>query len=338
MQQGGIIMYNLIKLPKEELNAVIINTAAKKGMNNAIVEKDLWVCITLDYLFHHSKWKDKIAFKGGTCLSKVYHLIERFSEDIDLILDWRVLGYSVREPWEERSNTKQLKFIEDSRDRLFSFLKNEFLPDFKSGLSQKLGINCDVYIDEDDLGTVVFAYPHSFLDNSILSVIRLEIGALASWIPLNKVTVKSFIAEEYPNVIFSPDIGLLATTPKRTFWEKVTILHQEAFRPEGSLIPTRYSRHYYDIYCMCRNNVKEKALNDSKLLEDVALFKMKFYPRGWARYDLAKFGTIRLIPAEHSLERLKRDYNDMKSMIYGEYPSFEEILKVISQLEKEINN
>ena len=118
----------------------------------------------------------------------------------------------------------------------------------------------------------------------------------------------------------------------------MTILHQEAFRPEGSLIPTRYSRHYYDIYCMCRNNVKEKALNDSKLLEDVALFKMKFYPRGWARYDLAKFGTIRLIPAEHSLERLKRDYNDMKSMIYGEYPSFEEILKVISQLEKEINN
>ena len=231
-----------------------------------------------------------------------------------------------------------MKFIEDSRDRLFSFLKNEFLPDFKSGLSQKLGINCDVYIDEDDLGTVVFAYPHSFLDNSILSVIRLEIGALASWIPLNKVTVKSFIAEEYPNVIFSPDIGLLATTPERTFWEKVTILHQEAFRPEGSLIPTRYSRHYYDIYCMCRNNVKEKALNDSKLLEDVALFKMKFYPRGWARYDLAKFGTIRLIPAEHSLERLKRDYNDMKSMIYGEYPSFEEILKVISQLEKEINN
>ena len=84
-------MYKLIKLPKEELNAVIINTAAKKGINSAIVEKDLWVCITLDYLFHHSKWQNQFAFKGGTCLSKVYHLIERFSEDIDLILDWRVL-------------------------------------------------------------------------------------------------------------------------------------------------------------------------------------------------------------------------------------------------------
>lgn len=330
-------MYKLIKLPKEELNTVIVNTAAKKGMNTAIVEKDLWVCITLDYLFHHSKWKDQFAFKGGTCLSKAYHLIERFSEDIDLILDWRVLGYTSHEPWEERSNTKQLKFIEESRDRLFSFLKEEFLPEFKNGMSQMLGINCDAYIDDNDLGTVIFAYPHSFLDNSILSVIRLEIGALASWIPLNKIAVKSFIAEEYPNIVSSSDVELLATTPERTFWEKATILHQEALRPEGTLMPVRYSRHYYDIYCMCKNGVKDKALKDPKLLEDVASFKMKFYPRGWARYDLARFGTLKLIPAEHSLGRLRKDYDDMKSMIYGEYPSFDEILNVIRQLEKEIN-
>lgn len=91
-------MHKLIKLPKEELNVVITNTAAKKGINSAIVEKDLWVCIALDFLFHHSKWQNQFAFKGGTCLSKVYHLIERFSEDIDLILDWRVLGYGNNEP------------------------------------------------------------------------------------------------------------------------------------------------------------------------------------------------------------------------------------------------
>lgn len=229
-------------------------------MNTAIVEKDLWVCIVLDYLFHHSKWKGQFAFKGGTCLSKVYHLIERFSEDIDLILDWRVLGYTSREPWEERSNTKQLKFIEESKDRLFSFLKEQFLPEFKNGMSQMLGIRCDVYIENDDLGTVIFAYPHSFADNSILNVIRLEIGALASWIPLNKVAVKPFIAEEYPNIISSADIELLATTPERTFWEKATILHQEALRPEGSLIPDRYSRHYYDIYCMCEMGLKTVLL------------------------------------------------------------------------------
>ena len=73
------MMYSLLKLPKEELNTIIANTADRKDMNAAIVEKDLWVCITLDYLFHHSKWKNQFAFKGGTCLSKVYHFIERFS-------------------------------------------------------------------------------------------------------------------------------------------------------------------------------------------------------------------------------------------------------------------
>ena len=330
-------MYNLIKLSKEEYRAIIINTAARKGMNTAIVEKDFWVCVTLDYLFNHSKWKDKIAFKGGTCLSKAYHLIERFSEDIDIILDWRVLGYGSSEPWEDRSNTKQLKFIEESRQRLFAFLKNEFLPEFKSGLSQKLDNNCDIYIDNNDLGTVNFAYPHLFMDKSILNVIRLEIGILASWIPLNKSIIKPFVAEEYPNVVESSTVHLLTTTPERTFWEKVTILHQEAFRPEKSLVPSRYSRHYYDVYCMCINGVKDSALKEPELLNDVTAFKAKFYPRGWARYDLSKFGTIKLLPAEHSLERLKQDYKDMKSMIYGRYPSFDEILAVISQLEKEIN-
>lgn len=52
----------------------------------------------LDYLFHRSKWKDHIAFKVGTSLSKSYGLIERFSEDIDLIPDWRVLEYEADEP------------------------------------------------------------------------------------------------------------------------------------------------------------------------------------------------------------------------------------------------
>ena len=330
-------MYSLVKLPKEELNTIIINTAAKKGMNTAIVEKDFWVCITLDYLFHHSKWKNQFAFKGGTCLSKAYHLIERFSEDIDLILDWRVLGYQIGEPWEERSNTKQLRFIEESKERLFKFLKEDFLPEFKNGMSQMLNINCDAFIKDDDLGTVVFAYPRSFSNDSILNTIRLEIGVLSSWEPLNTVGVKSFIAEEYPNIVTYPSVRLLATTPERTFWEKATILHQEAFRPEHSNVPTRYSRHYYDIYCMCKKGIDKLAINNAKLLEDVAIFKTKFYPRGWARYDLARFGTLRLMPAPHSVESLKKDYESMKSMIYGERPSFDDILSLINKLEKEIN-
>ncbi|WP_129725956.1 nucleotidyl transferase AbiEii/AbiGii toxin family protein [Mycoplasmopsis citelli] len=59
------------------------------------------------YLFNNFKYKDYIVFKGGTSLSKVYNLIERFSEDIDLALEWRILGYPEKEPYKNRSFLKQ---------------------------------------------------------------------------------------------------------------------------------------------------------------------------------------------------------------------------------------
>ena len=110
-------MRNIAKLPDNDRLELFRNTADKMGMNDAIVEKDFWVCFTLDYLFHRSPWKEAITFKGGTSLSKAFHLISRFSEDIDLILDWRVLGYGKDEPWKKRSNTKQDAFNKEANAR-----------------------------------------------------------------------------------------------------------------------------------------------------------------------------------------------------------------------------
>lgn len=322
----------------DEREALFINTAAKMGIDAAIVEKDFWVCLTLDYLFHHSKWKSAFAFKGGTSLSKVYNLIERFSEDIDLILDWRVIGYEKNEPWENRSNTKQQIFIDDSRDRLFKFLADDFLPGFKSDMEKLLEQELHIFITKEDAGTVNFEYPSFFKNDSILRVIRLEIGALAAWSPTQKATVAPYVADFYPQVFEQKETEIITTTAARTFWEKATILHQEALRPEGSLIPARYSRHYYDIYCMANSKVKEDALNLPELLTQVAEFKQKFYPRGWAKYELARVGTLKLYPAEHSIPEIRKDYAKMRNMIYGEYPDFDTILDSIKHLEEEINS
>ena len=95
-------MRAIAKINESDRRDLFINTATKKGLTEAIIEKDYWVCFMLDYLFHRSKWKNNIAFKGGTSLSKSYNLIKRFSEDIDLILDWRVIGYTKDEPWQSR--------------------------------------------------------------------------------------------------------------------------------------------------------------------------------------------------------------------------------------------
>lgn len=188
-------MYTIAKLPTDERRILFRNTAQKLGINEAIIEKDYWVCLTLDYLFHICKWKDVFTFKGGTSLSKCYGLISRFSEDIDLILDWRVLGYSSDEPWENRSNTKQDAFNKEANARAAIFLSETLLPVLKQDLLEIIDQDVILYIDETDKQTINFAYPHIFSNESILQVIRLEIGALAAWTPAQNKTITPYAAE-----------------------------------------------------------------------------------------------------------------------------------------------
>ena len=209
----------------------------------------------LDYLFHRCTWKDRIVFKGGTSLSKAYHLIERFSEDIDLILDWRLLGYSQNEPWEPRSNTQQDKFSEASEKKTLSWLEEQFIPLLQEDISKEIQDTAIVFLENAGEPTVNFAYPQIFSDSSILQVIRLEIGALAAWSPLQDAEIISFAAEQYPHVFKVPKTTIRTAVPERTFWEKVTILHREANRVKGDF-PDRYSRHYYDLYQMAASSVK----------------------------------------------------------------------------------
>ena len=331
-------MRKIAKLNVKDRNALFTNTAAKMGINTAIVEKDFWVCYMLDYLFHRSKWQDKIAFKGGTSLSKSYGLIERFSEDIDLILDWRVLGYKKDEPWEKRSNTQQDIFNKEAGRRTAQFLAETFLPSIKTDLKTELGENIDCYIDGADPQTVVFAYEREFEDLSILPTIRLEIGALAAWTPAEEKAITPYAAEKYPKLFSDQNTSILTVLPERTFWEKATILHMEAHRPQDKKVPARYSRHYYDLYCMANSAVKTSALADLDLLQKVVEFKDKFYHSPWAKYEEAKVGTLKLLPPEYNVKAYKDDYEHMKNMIYGDKPDFDDILSGIAKLEKEINS
>ena len=120
-------MKKILEINEKELNLIIRNTAAKLNISSAIVENDLWICVILKYLFSDFEYKDYIVFKGGTSLSKVYKLIERFSEDIDLALDWQVLGYSLDEVYSNRSNRKQEMFNDEVNNKTIDFLKGKML-------------------------------------------------------------------------------------------------------------------------------------------------------------------------------------------------------------------
>lgn len=328
-------MFDLVNLDKNSLNDVITNTAIRKNLSPAIIEKDLLVCAILNYLFTECPWKDNLAFKGGTSLSKAFNLIERFSEDIDLILDWRIVGYETKEPLAERSNTKQDALNKEFDVKTEEFLKSTFIPKLKEDLKSLINRSLDISYENE---TIIIGYGNDYADESILHVIRLEIGAKAAWTPTEAVTIRPYIAEVYPEQFGNASVSVRTTTPERTFWEKATILHHEANRPDDLPVPPRFSRHYYDVYRMAKLGILDRALEQSDLLEQVAVFKAKFYPRKWAQYDLARIGTLKLVPSEIHKEALKRDYAKMASMIYGERPDFDELMAEIAKIESKINS
>lgn len=154
-------MDRIARASTDERRLVFEAAAQRMALAPAVVEKDFWVCYTLDHLFHRSGFAESMVFKGGTSLSKAFGLIERFSEDIDLILDWRLLGFGEDEPWEPRSNSAQERFKADSIERTNAFLADAFAPKLRATLSESLGTEASVRCGAEE-ETVYFDYPRSY--------------------------------------------------------------------------------------------------------------------------------------------------------------------------------
>jgi len=330
-------VFEFKKISKTELEPVIRNASQKIGVNEVILEKDYWVCFVLNYLFSKCKWKNAFTFKGGTSLSKCFNLIQRFSEDIDLILDWTVIGYNFDEPWENRSNTKQDKFNKESNQKTEEFLKSEFLPQIEKDFRNMLNDEFRISIDNKDPQTLLFEYPKIFNSSYLIQALRLEIGTLAAWTPSEVINIVPEVQKIYPQLFKGNFIAVRAVLPERTFWEKATILHHEANRPKELPMPKRYARHYYDLFCIANTKYKDKAFQNLELLEKVVQFKQKFYPRKWAKYEEALSKTIRLIPDNYRFKEIKEDYKNMSEMFFGDYPKFDEVMNKIIKLEEEIH-
>jgi len=320
-------------LSQEQRVELFSETAKIMGTTNAIVEKDFWVVWVLSKIFADERLNKILMFKGGTSLSKVFNLIGRFSEDVDLILDWRLVAAKDEPEKNDRSKNKQDKFNKGVNEKAQTYIEMTLLPIINEVLSPI----CHSKVDEEDKFSLNISYPSTFDDVYLRPEILLEIGPLASWLPSGKYEISSFVAEHFPSFFETPKCRLNAIEAKRTFWEKATILHHEANRPESSPLPSRYSRHYYDLAIMAKSFVKEEALADLELLEKVVEFKKKFYPRGWADYDSAKVGTLKLLPPEYRLLSLRQDYKSMQDMIFDKQLEFDEIVTTLEQLEKDIN-
>lgn len=320
-------------LSNEERKELFTETARQMGVHPSIIEKDFWVVWILDKIFSDEELKNILMFKGGTSLSKVYNLIGRFSEDIDLILDWREV--TDEDPQGDRgSKNKQVKFNEKINKKALQYIRESLLP----VLSKLVSPICQCKIDDSNPYNIIVTYPRT-LDNTYLrSEVLLEIGPLASWQPSDQFEIESYAAQYFPKIFQRTKCKVNAIEAKRTFWEKATILHQEANRDKSNKMPERYSRHYYDLACMAKSSIKTEALSDLRLLQQVVDFKRKFYPATWAKFEEAKPGSLKLVPPEYRIKELKADYKAMEQMIFDKELSFEEILEILRELEDEINS
>jgi hypothetical protein len=297
-------MDKVARLPAQDRRDIFSEAAAKRGIRPAIIEKDFWVCLVLKLLFLTSPFARSLVFKGGTSLSKAHRLIERFSEDIDLVLDWKIIGFGegVKDPLQRfGSKSKQDQFNKQVNRQAAEFIANKLCPELDALLRSE-GIGLSAAVDLTDPHVINIQYPAAFPEAYVRPEVRLEIGPLASWVPSATYTIRPYAYDVLPELFEDPACEVVAIAAERTFWEKATILHQEAHRP--GRIPQRHSRHYYDLYKLALSPVRAFALAQTALLQDVMTFKQRFYPSAWARYDLALPGTFKLLPATITACRL----------------------------------
>lgn len=342
-------MYKIAKLSKSDRKDLFDAYAFQYRESPEIVEKDFWVTLILDYLFHKSKFKDYFIFKGGTSLSKCFNIINRFSEDIDLILNWSALGISDDDIYKSRSNTAQLKYSRTIEERAMTFIETKLKPsmekDFKEILGEEPSFNLSF-----DKHVLNFNYPNIYNAESvgILQCVRLEIGPLAERVPCIEKEITPLISKLNVPIMKQFSTKVRCISPERTFWEKVLILHQEAHRPMTKTdkngkeipnpIPRRYSRHYYDLWKISQTDYKDIAISNIDLLKKIIAFKKKFYKYSWDNLENALPGSIVLIPNASRIEELRDDFNSMKVMLNdNEITNFDQLISYLQLLEKELN-
>jgi hypothetical protein len=318
-------------------------TAERRVLAEAIIEKDFWVCWILKQLFSIEALDGRLLFKGGTSLSKIFQAIHRFSEDIDLAVDYVALGFrDEKDPRrEDLSKTKRAVILDEMMTACQQYLAGEFLAIVKKRCEEILGArgSWSLEVSKEDPNTVQFGYPPASTNrlSYIAPHVVLEMGTHAEFVPHDKFTIRSFVGEEFPHLMDEADVPVVALLAKRTFWEKATILHAEYFRPLEKPLPDRYSRHYYDVAMMANGRIRTDALADLPLLAQVVKHKETFYPSAWSRYDLAHPGAFHLVPAKDRIQAIERDYRNMRAMIFREPPSLDRIMEALNELEKAIN-
>jgi hypothetical protein len=344
--------------------ALFETTAARVHTRAENIEKDLYVCWILDFLFNRKPDDGvRLYFKGGTSLSKAFGLIQRFSEDIDIGIYKADIGAPMEADIAAlASNSQRDKMLRDrvdeaARTYISGPLKDALEAELTAAATEigdlahfSVRFGFDDYRQSDALDVLIVTYRSVFdtSDGYVEPAVRIEGGARPDPVPAEPRTIVPYVAEDLPNpeTLIVPNVTTVR--PERTFWEKLLILHamaettttRAAAGDPARRVPdlNRYSRHYYDVHQIwTAEGFGAATAAMGELAEAARQHKMLMFRAPDHGYERALPGTYRLAPTEDMRRRLQIDYGRMSAMIFGEAPEFAKIMESIENLEAFVN-
>lgn len=354
----------VLRSSADERRALFSAVASDLETRAENIEKDLYVCWVLDFLFNR-RADDSIGlyFKGGTSLSKAYGLIHRFSEDIDI----GIYKADLKVPLEadiaalpsvnQQQKTLAEQVDEAARHYISGPLKRlleEEIATVEGEIGQTghftLGLGYDAYRRKEALDILVLGY-RSVFDSSggyVEAAVRIEGGARPDPVPAETRQIVPYIASEMPASSDLAVSNVMTVKPERTFWEKVLILHamtemtekRNADQTAERKVPdlNRYSRHYYDVHQIWTHlDYGKTTASMLDLAEACRQHKELMFRAPDHRYDRAIPGSFRLVPTADMRKKLAADYERMSAMIFATPPDFEAVVTSIEDLERYLN-
>lgn len=328
------------ELPQAGQREILDEAFSETGRSPSVIEKDIWLTLVLQLLFAMPGRK-AMAFKGGTSLSKVHGVIKRFSEDVDITVDFRGLGceHSVPELL-QLSGGKRRKVSDALIAEVGRYTREAILPYLNDQL-QNYGCASECQLSVSDDGeSIHIHYPAMSADAKgyLRDHVLVEFGGRNIIDPNAVHSIQPDIAELFTGITFPKAEKVVVLSPARTFWEKVTLIHAQCNKPipEGK---DRISRHWYDLAMLLQHDVGTSAKNDLELLDDVIALKSVFYNSATAQYGRCVSGELNLIPDQNNFPRLEADYYAMErsGMLNGHIYPLGRIMEDLTALQEHVN-
>ena len=337
----------ILSADAETRTGLFTATAQRIGTTPQNVEKDFWVCWTLDALFNGLPGTPRLLFKGGTSLSKGFGLIRRFSEDIDVTVFRDDLGKACSiEDLQQLGTNKRNAALDAIREACEAFINGDLLANLTriaAEASARNGIADGLLkiVPDKDRQTLLVQYPTATgPDAYVPKVVKIESGAKSALDPNSVRSLRPYLEQDVPDLDLEV-ANVTVVDAERTFWDKVVILHglRRWYESRGVLKNggNRISRHYYDLHELMQSEVGQAAIADTALGADCAAHARMFFNRPAFDLATAVAPTFALMPEGEMYDSLKQDYAAMSGMIFGEPPRYEAVMESISSLQLQIN-